>query len=248
MTTPPPDVDMAQLRSDIDSWLQRYFLAGVSHLDLAGIITSGTELMRKNRLVLPADLALLFRVLLRLQGLGASLGIELHVTELIKPYVTEMMAARFSPKRLAHQALTTARSWEHLVRVLPDEVLSTFDRIRSGQVGVDFRVRDEDRVVDSLVDGLIASASVLASAQLIARRAGPTIAGISVPGLVAVGVGVTTWQRLVAKRRPRKSMLTHARAAAGHRRLTRAYSGFAGSPKFHSSITWSPAIEPAAAV
>ena len=52
---------------------------------------------------------------------------------------------------------------------------------------------------------------MLASAQLIARRAGPTIAGISVPGLVAVGVGVTTWQRLVAKRRPRKSMLTHAR-------------------------------------
>lgn len=122
-----------------------------------------------------------------------------------------MMAARFSPKRLAHQALTTARNWDHLVRVLPDEVLSTFDRIRSGQVGVDFRVRDEDHVVDSLVDGLIASASVLASAQLIARRAGPTIADISVPGLVAVGVGVTTWQRLVSKRRPHKSMLTRAR-------------------------------------
>ena len=87
--------------------------------------------------------------------------------------------------------------------------VSTFDRIRSGQVGVDFHVRDEDRVVDSLVDGLIASASVLASAATDRGRApAPTIAGISVPGLVAVGVGVTTWQRLVAKRRPRKSMLT----------------------------------------
>jgi ubiquinone biosynthesis protein len=40
----------------------------------------------------------------------------------------------------------------------------------------------------------------MAGAQLISRKSGPTLAGISVPGLVAAGVGVATWQRLIARR------------------------------------------------
>ena len=40
MTTPPPDVDIMQLRGDVDIWLHRYFLAGVGHLDVTAILTS----------------------------------------------------------------------------------------------------------------------------------------------------------------------------------------------------------------
>ena len=29
MTTPPPNIDMTQLRSDIEAWLNRYLLVGV---------------------------------------------------------------------------------------------------------------------------------------------------------------------------------------------------------------------------
>ena len=109
MTTPPADIDVAHLRDEIDTWLNRYLLVGVGKLDMAGIIDSGTELMHANGLVLPADLALLFRVLLRLQGLGRTVGTELRVTELLTPYVHEMMAKRFDPRRLAHQAARAAR-------------------------------------------------------------------------------------------------------------------------------------------
>ena len=46
-------------------------------LDMAAIIDSGMELLHRHQLVLPADLALLFRVLLRLQGLGRGVGLQL---------------------------------------------------------------------------------------------------------------------------------------------------------------------------
>ena len=209
MTTPPPDVDVTQLRADIDIWLNRYFLSGLGHLDVTAILTSWTEMMHEHQLMLPADLAVLLRVLLRLQGLGRAVGTEVRITELLTPYLHQMLAARFDPERIARRAVRTARAWDHLIQTLPEQIAASLERLRSGQVGVDFRVRD--------VDGLLASASLLAAAQLIARRAGPTIGGVSVPGLGVVAVGASVWARLATKRQGHKSVVQRARSISGLR-------------------------------
>src|SRR3954447_5005989 len=72
LTTPPPDVDLPELRAAIETWLNRYLLVGVGELDMNGIASSGMKLLHTHWLVLPADLALLFRVLLRLQASAAA--------------------------------------------------------------------------------------------------------------------------------------------------------------------------------
>jgi hypothetical protein len=61
MTTPPPSIDMKELRADIEAWLNRYLLVGVGQLDMPAIIDSGMAILHRHKLVLPADLALLFR-------------------------------------------------------------------------------------------------------------------------------------------------------------------------------------------
>ena len=40
------------------------------------------------------------------------------------------------------------------------------------------------------------------------------VGSFSVPGLVAAGVGVVTWQRLVARRRQHRTWVTRARRLA----------------------------------
>ena len=172
LTTPPPGVDLRELRADIETWLDRYLLVGVGHLDMNAITSSGMKLLHEHRLVLPADLALLFRVLLRLQGLGRGVGTELRVSELLEPYVKQMMAERFDPRRLARQLGRSVRSWDHFVAGLPDELKAILDQIKTGQIGVDFRVHDADHAVDRLVDGLVTAASVMAGARS-SSRGGP---------------------------------------------------------------------------
>ena len=56
------------------------------------------QLLHEHRLVVPADLALLLRVLLRLQGLGRGVQTEVRVTELVEPYLHQIMAMRFDPR------------------------------------------------------------------------------------------------------------------------------------------------------
>jgi ubiquinone biosynthesis protein len=218
LTTPPPGVDQQGLRASIETWLNRYLLVGVGNLDMAAIISSGMQLLHDNHLVLPADLALLFRVLLRLQGLGRGVGTEVRVTELLEPYVKKMLAERFDPRRIARRVSRSVRSWDHLIAALPDDLRGILEQIRTGKLGVDFRIHDADHAIDRLVDGLITAASVLAGAQLIARRASPTLGAFSIPGLVASGIGLVSWQRLVARRHPPRTWVTRAREMAIARR------------------------------
>jgi ubiquinone biosynthesis protein len=218
ITTPSPTIDMNHLRSQIDAWLNRYLLAGVGHLDMAGIINTGMQLLHENGLVMPADLSLLFRAMLELQGIGRELDTEVRVTELLEPYLKKLLAERFDPRRIARHAGRTFRAWDRLAASLPGDLDEIVQQIRTGKVGVDFRIHDSDGAVDQLVDGLVAAASVLASAQLISRRTGPTFGSISVPGVVTAAVGMLTWQRLVRRRREHTTWVSRARELADLRR------------------------------
>jgi ubiquinone biosynthesis protein len=81
-----------------------------------------------------------------------------------------------------------------------------------------FRIHDPDGAIDHLVDGLVASASVLAAAQLVSRRTGPLIGPFSVPGIVVAGVGMITWQRLVRRRSEHPTWVSRARELVEARR------------------------------
>jgi ubiquinone biosynthesis protein len=125
--------------------------------------------------------------------------------------VKKMMAERFDPRRVARNVGRSVRSWEHLVGNLPDDLQAILEQIRTGKLGVDFHIHDADHAIDRLVDGLVTAASVMAGAQLISRRAGPTIGSFSLPGLVAAGVGVLTWRHLVAQRSAQRTWVSRAR-------------------------------------
>ena len=162
-----------------------HFLGDVDKLDVGAVLANWTEMMRDHHLQLPADMALLFRVVLELQGLGQGVGIDVSLTELAAPYVHEMLSERFEPKQMARQAAHTARSWQQLIETLPAQVTAALDAVCSGKLAVDIGVRDVDGAVDRLVDGVLTSACLLGATQLVARRAGPTIGGFSVAGLRA---------------------------------------------------------------
>ncbi|MFF1633856.1 ABC1 kinase family protein [Leifsonia sp. NPDC058248] len=200
ITNAPADVDITALRGDVDLWLSTYLKGSVAGLDIAGMLRSGSALLRKHRLTFPSDLALLFRVLLRLQGLGQKLGTSESITDLLEPYLRKMMLERLDPRRLAHNLARTAKSWDRLFTSLPDDVRKVFGQLRAGTVSVEFKVHDTDGSVPQLVDGILASASILAASQLFSRKTGPLIGGISVPGVVSLAVGVVTWHRLQMKR------------------------------------------------
>ena len=211
ITRAPADLDADRLSGQIGTWLSRYLGGSVANLDLVGMVNAGMQIMHSNHLTFPSDLALLFRVLLRLQGLSGSVGAHVSLTELLQPYLEKMTLDRLNPVSIGRRALRTLRGWERLLATAPANLRPILRQLRDGTIGVEFRIHDADGVTDRLVDGVIAAASILASAELIGRQTGPRIGEVSIPGAIALTVGVVTWRRLIANRVGHRSGLSRIR-------------------------------------
>jgi ubiquinone biosynthesis protein len=122
-----------------------------------------------------------------------------------------MTIDRLSPISLGRRALRTLRGWERLLAAAPANLQPILRQLKDGTIGVEFRIHDADGVTDRLIDGILAAASILASAELIGRRTGPRIRDVSIPGAIALSVGVVTWRRLQANRVGHRSSLSRIR-------------------------------------
>ena len=153
----------------------------MANLDLVAMVNSGMQIMHNNRLTFPSDLALLFRVFVQLQGLGSSMGATVSLTELLQPYWEQMTLDRLNPISVGRRALRTLRGWERLLAAAPRESSTDTSTTQRRNNRRRIPIHDADGVTDRLVDGILAAASILASAELIGRRTGPRIRDVSIP-------------------------------------------------------------------
>ena len=200
LTHAPADLDVDKLNGQIGTWLNRYLGGNIADLDMVGATNAGMQIMHSNRLTFPGDLALLLRVLVRLQGLGGALGAKVSLTELLQPYLQKMAAERLDPRTVGRRAVRSLRSWQRILADAPRTIRPLLQQLKEGTVHVELEIHDADGVADRLTDGLLGSASLLASAQLLSRGTGPRIGPVSAPGAIALAVGVLTWRRLVRGR------------------------------------------------
>lgn len=225
---PPTDTDLSALQGDLSAWFDEHIAVGVGQIDVRGLVGRGMEILHHHHLVLPADFSLIIRVLLQLQGLSSAVGVSVNLEELVAPYVRRIILSHLDPRRIAREAASTGMRWQRLARGLPDDIRDLIKGVRQGTVRVNFSLHDPEGVSDNLVDGLITASALLSASQLISRDTGPKIAGISVPGAVAAGIGVASWARSASRRRERRSLVTAlrhtaslGRSVAGRRRHTR---------------------------
>jgi ubiquinone biosynthesis protein len=210
ITHAPADLDVDRLNGQIGTWLNRYLGGSIADLDMIGATNPGMQILHSNRLTFPGDLALLFRVLVRLQGVGGALGAQVSLTELLQPYLRKMAADRLDPRTIGRRAVRTLRGWQRIVADETGTIRPLLQHLKDGTVRVELEIHDADGVADRLTDGLLGSASLLASAQLLSRGTGPRIGPVSAPGAIALAVGVLTWRRLVRGRVSCQSPLSRA--------------------------------------
>ena len=180
----PPTLDKKALRRDIADWIEQYATVGIASADVGGAANAIDEILRRHRLVIPSDVALLGRTLTQLQGLLVETGYDITLTEVLQPYAGLIAAKKFAPKRLMRKAQRTARDWESLAEAFPVEVEAILEGVRTGQIEVPLNLKGLDRNINRLVYSALAAALFSGSARLWASKVPPRINGVSVPGAV----------------------------------------------------------------
>ncbi len=194
--TAPISIDRDALRMDLVDFLDDYVGESLNDLNLTGMLTSITEIIRSHHIMLPSNISMLLRVLIMLEGTSRELNRDFNIMEIIKPHVSRTFKTRFAPKRLLNKIQRSYKDWERLFQILPQDSAEILQRIRSGTFDINLHHRRLDHIANRMIHGLVVASTFLGSSIILAGKIPPLIKGVSVLGLAGCIIAMVMGFRL----------------------------------------------------
>ncbi|MDT3707492.1 MAG: AarF/UbiB family protein [Thiobacillus sp.] len=183
--------DENRLAYDVAELLQSYDDLKLKDVKLGALLNDITAMMRDNNLVLPADLTLLFKALITLEGLGQQLDPEFHMIDHVTPFVEHIIQQRFTPQALWTRGRKSVRETLEVLADLPRDLRNLLRDARRGRVKIDLDLKrlDQfgqqlDRASNRLTMGILTASLVVGSSIIMTVEGGPQLFGLPFFGLV----------------------------------------------------------------
>jgi ubiquinone biosynthesis protein len=172
----------AGFSSDVADFMGFYTGLPLNKINISGALTEITDIIRRHHLMLPADIAMLLRVLILLEGTARLLYPQFQLMEVIEPFEERMIRDRLSPRRQWRRMRHFLADWRDLAVHLPSQLRDMIQQARTGRIEVQLQHHHLEPSINRLVLGIITAALLLGSSILWAQQAPPTIQGVSVVG------------------------------------------------------------------
>ena len=183
--------NLETLEAEIEAFVDQYHGTPLAELHLGQMLADVTTILREHRLALPADLALLIKAFISLEGMGRGLDPGFHMAGEALPMLRQVLRARYKPKALGKRAWQTLRGALAMAERLPQDVSRAMRNLRRGrmQLHIDLahlkRVGDQlDRAANRLSLALVIAALIIGSSIVMTVQAGPTLFGLPAFGFL----------------------------------------------------------------
>jgi ubiquinone biosynthesis protein len=163
----PADLDRDAFESEVHDFLADYGMQSLNQFDVSGALNGLIDIVRRYHLLLPANLALLLKALIVLEGTSRQLDRSFSLAEMMQPYFHRAMREKLSPRRLLRRLRRTLSEWDHLLRTMPGDVSDILDRTKRGQFKFYLEHRRLETSVALLVEGLLSASLFLGSTLLL---------------------------------------------------------------------------------
>jgi ubiquinone biosynthesis protein len=190
-------VNRTQLRDDLAGFLAGHAGLALAEVQLGARIREIQEIVRRHRLRVPRDLALLMTAFVMEEGTAVELDPQFRLTEALRPYASRQLALQLSPTALARRLKQVGADVAELGVDLPDQLHRLLGVLAGGGLEVHLRAAElepliarVERVGNRLAVSMLAAAAIdglagLAARDQPARRRGR---GHKLPAIL-VGVG-----------------------------------------------------------
>ncbi len=177
-----PDENL--LGADVLEMLLNYEHTPVRDLRISQVVNDITQIMRRHGLTLPADLVMLFKTLITLEGVVKQLDGQTELLERAKPIVENAFKQRATPEHIARKSKMHAQTIVQALDELPQNIFRLSRRLQKGQVGlnIDFKHFDSlsqqiDRATNRLTMGIVTAALIIGSSIVMSIETGPKFIG-----------------------------------------------------------------------
>jgi ubiquinone biosynthesis protein len=179
-------VDEAQLSADLSEFAFDYTDVPLKDLKIGMLLHRVSAILREHSIVLPADLTLLFKALISLEGLGRQYDPEFRLIERIQPFLDRVMRERYQPVEATRRAQATLSELFGLVTSVPRDLTRLVKDARHGRMRVELDLKRLDsfgdrldRTINRVTVGVMTASLVIGSSIVMTVSGGPTLFGIS---------------------------------------------------------------------
>lgn len=184
-------VNLSQLESEIEAFVDQYHGVPLAELSLGNMLMDVTAILRDHHLTLPSDLALLIKAFISLESMGRNLDPGFSVVTQATPLLRQVVRAGYTPKALALRGWKALRNTLAVAEQLPHDLSRLLRNARRGRVHVGIelahlkRVGDQiDRAASRLAMALIIAALIVGSSIVMNVQGGPTAFGLPLFGFL----------------------------------------------------------------
>jgi ubiquinone biosynthesis protein len=207
-------VDRARLSRDLDYLMRRYVGRGLGEIALSQVLGDMFAIVRRHRLRVPPDLALLVGTLAVSEGVMAQVDPEFQYSDALAPYARRQLLAQLSPAAVGRRVEQIALDFEELAVDFPGQLHRVLDVLGSGGLEVHVRAAELEpllaraerlgnRIARSvLLAAVIDGLAEIAAADRARGRSWPAPRVPTVLAAVAAAGGYGALRRAARRRRP----------------------------------------------
>lgn len=178
--------DPRALRRDVGELVAAYCDLTLDTIDLGLLLRELIDLIRAHHLRIPPDLVLLIRALVTIESVGRNLDPHFDIATQLRPFVQEMTAKRFHPRRLFAKGLRTAEDLQRISTLLPEVLSHSLESIKRGELTVKFDLQHFEQLVHQLIRasntlaaGIVIAGLIVGSSLVVRSGVGPISLGFA---------------------------------------------------------------------
>jgi ubiquinone biosynthesis protein len=179
------------LRADIGEFIEHYHGLPLAKLDMGEMIGEITAVLRNHRLMLPADLVLMLKAFITMEGMGRALDPNFDMASEAAPLIEEVLHEHYSPGNVARRMQHSVSETLKVLGALPADLSRLMRAVRRGRVEVqiDIQALKEvghrlDRAASRLTLGVVTAALIIGSAIVLNVQSDREAFGLPLFGLL----------------------------------------------------------------
>ena len=183
--------DEQVLTIDIEAFVDQYSSLALKDLSLTSMMTDLMAILRDHKLILPADLTLLIKTYITLDGLGRHLNPEFNTLVFAAPYLQKVMNERYKPEAIARRGWRNMIGVADLLSSLPRDLRKLLRASRKGAFQIDITVKrlgvyvnHIDNAISRLTMGIVTAALIIGSSIIMTVEGGPELFGLPAFGFI----------------------------------------------------------------
>jgi ubiquinone biosynthesis protein len=171
----PAQLDRSAMQNDLADYVAVYGNQPFDRFVLSDALEEMIDMIFRYRIVLPAQVTMILKVFITLEGTSQLLSPRFSLMQLIQRYHRKALLRRYSPARRIRKLRRLYTEIEHLLEMLPRRTMEILEQINADKFDVHLDHRGLEPSVNRLVLGMLASALFMGSALMLSQRVPPVL-------------------------------------------------------------------------